>query len=124
MGNFYETERALSEYLLFHYGTAKEMLPYGGPAEALFYPVRCISECLDVGQLPARARALDLGCATGRSAFELAGHCAKVIGIDFSHRFIQTADSLRSNGHFHYSYVEEGELTRQATAFVPTGIDC
>ncbi|HUR45948.1 MAG TPA: putative 4-mercaptohistidine N1-methyltransferase [Candidatus Saccharimonadales bacterium] len=123
MGNFYETKRALSEYLLFHYGSAKEILPHGGPADALFYPVRCISECLDIGQLPVRARGLDLGCATGRSTFEMARHCAEVIGIDFSHQFIRAAERLRSEGKLDYTYIEEGEITRGATAFTPQGMD-
>jgi putative 4-mercaptohistidine N1-methyltranferase len=123
MANFYETERALSEYILFHYGKAEEILTYGGPAEALFYPVRCISECLDVGQLPVRARALDLGCAVGRSTFELARHCVEVIGIDYSHRFIETASLIGKQGEIPYSYVVEGELTRETVAAVPPELD-
>ena len=71
--NFYETDRAVSEYLLFHYGRSEEVLPYDfGPVSALHYPVRCVSECLDAASLPASARALDLGCAVGRASFELA----------------------------------------------------
>ena len=59
--NIYETEKLLGEYLLFHYGTPEEILPYGfGPREALEYPARCVSECLDIGGLPEGARALDL----------------------------------------------------------------
>src|SRR3954468_15504723 len=123
MANFYETDGALSEYLLFHYGGAGEILPHGGPAEALFYPVRCVSECLELGQLPIRARALDLGCAVGRSTFELARHCAEVIGIDQSHRFIETATRIAKEGALLYSYVEEGELRREATALLPPEID-
>jgi putative 4-mercaptohistidine N1-methyltranferase len=123
MANFYETDRALSEYLLFHYGSAGEILPDGGPADALFYPVRCVSECLDHGQLPIRARALDLGCAVGRSTFELARHCAEVIGIDLSHRFVEAANRIANEGALSYSYIEEGELKRQATARLPTEID-
>jgi putative 4-mercaptohistidine N1-methyltranferase len=123
MANFYETDRALSEYLLFHYGGASETLPNGGPADALFYPVRCVSECLEQGQLPIRARALDLGCAVGRSTFELARHCAEVIGIDASHRFIETATGIAKDGALLYSYLEEGELRREATALLPPEID-
>src|ERR1051326_4428686 len=93
---FYETDRALSEYLLFHYGLPEEILPWPfGPSTALEYPVRCVSECLDVERLPRPARALDLGCAVGRSAFELARHCQEVIGIDASRRFVEVAQRLR-----------------------------
>ncbi len=121
---FYETERALSEYLLFHYGTPAQTMPWSfGPAAALGYPARCVSECLDTARLPARARALELGCAVGRAAFELARHCSEVIGIDYSHRFIEAARHLQQHGSISYAYVEEGLLTTPATAEVPAGID-
>ena len=122
--DFYETERALAEYLLFHYGSPEQILPWTfGPATAFGYPARCVSECLEVARLPARARALDLGCAVGRSTFELARHCAEVIGIDYSHRFIEVARHLQQHGSMPYAYVEEGRLTTPTTAAVPAEID-
>ena len=46
--DFYETNKALSEYLLFHYGEPNEVLPWDfGPANALNYPIRCITECIN-----------------------------------------------------------------------------
>lgn len=122
--NFYESDRAVSEYLLFHYGTAEEVLPYpDGPRDALFYPVRCVANGLDAAALPAEARALDLGCAVGRSTFELARHCTEVIGIDYSQRFIDVASRLRDQGGINYVYVEEGEITRNTVAVVPQEVD-
>lgn len=122
--DFYETERAISEYLLFHYGSPEQVLPWAfGPASALNYPARCVSECLEPGRLPVQARALDLGCAVGRSTFELARHCSEVIGIDYSHRFIEVARHLQQHGSMPYAYVEEGRLTTAATAVVPARID-
>ena len=121
---FYETERALSEYLLFHYGRPAQVMPWAfGPANALDYPARCVSECLDAAGLPARPRALDLGCAVGRATFELARHCSEVIGIDYSHRFIEVARHLQQHGRIPYAYLEEGLLTTPAIAEVPPGID-
>lgn len=122
--DFYETNRALAEYLLFHYGTAEQILPWTfGPATALGYPARCVSECLELARLPARARALDLGCAVGRSTFELARHCAEVIGIDDSNRFVEVARHLQQQGSMPYACVEEGHLTTPAMAVVPAEID-
>jgi putative 4-mercaptohistidine N1-methyltranferase len=122
--DFYETERALSEYLLFHYGSAEQILPWAfGPVSALDYPARCVSECLELARLPARASALDLGCAVGRSTFELARHCADVIGIDYSHRFIEVAQRLQQHGSMPYAHVQEGRLTTPAMAVVPAEID-
>lgn len=122
--NYYESDRGVSEYLLFHYGTAEETLPYpDGPRDALFYPVRCVVNCLDAVMLPANARALDLGCAVGRSSFELARHCPEVIGIDYSQRFVDVATRLRDQGSINYVYVEEGDITHSAVAVLPTTID-
>jgi putative 4-mercaptohistidine N1-methyltranferase len=121
--DFYETERALAEYLLFHYGSAEQVLPWAfGPASALHYPARCVSECVEIARLPGQARALDLGCAVGRSTFELARHCSEVVGIDYSHRFIEVARHLQQHGSMPYAYVEEGQLTTPAMAVVPAGI--
>ncbi len=122
--NIYETDRLLAEYLLFHYAAPTEILPDDfGPQDALDYPLRCVSECLDPGSLPAAARALDLGCAVGRSSFELARHCAEVVGIDFSQRFISAAQALRDQGGIDYLRRDEGELSTPLTARVPAGID-
>lgn len=122
--NIYETDRLLAEYLLFHYGTSEEVLPYSvGPREALGYPMRCVSECLDTARLSAQVRALDLGCAVGRAAFELGRHCTAVIGVDFSQRFISAAKLLSAEGGLDYLRVDEGVLTTRCRAQVPPEID-
>lgn len=121
---YYESDRGLAEYLLFHYGRPDEVLPWPeGPRAALNYPARCVSACLDPTRLPAQARGLDLGCAVGRSTFELARHCTEVLGIDFSHRFIEAANRLREHGALHYRFVEEGSLTTATSAVVPGDIE-
>ncbi|MGB0547902.1 MAG: putative 4-mercaptohistidine N1-methyltransferase [Limisphaerales bacterium] len=121
---FYETDKALSEYLLFHYGKPDEVLPWEfGPTDALDYPVRCVTECVDTGRIPANPRGLDLGCAVGRSTFELARHCTEVIGIDLSESFITAAGQLQRGGRLDYSFAVEGELGQTAIAEVPTEVD-
>ena len=121
---FYETSKALSEYLLFHYGKPEEVLPWDfGPSDALDYPARCVSECVAADRLEVNARALDLGCAVGRSTFELARHCTEAIGIDLSESFIAAASQLQREGQLDYSFAVEGELGQAATAEVPSGID-
>jgi len=121
---YYETDRAVSEYLLFHYGSAAQVLSWpSGPTDALEYPARCVAECLDARRLPPAARALDVGCAVGRSSFELARHCSQVVGIDYSQRFIEVARHLQSRGSLTYAYLEEGDLTTPTTAIVPREVD-
>ncbi|MCB1124378.1 MAG: putative 4-mercaptohistidine N1-methyltransferase, partial [Verrucomicrobiae bacterium] len=79
--------------------------------------------CFDSGLLPNDARALDIGCAVGRSSFELSRICGSVLGIDYSDRFIETANVLKEEGSVSYLRVDEGDLTTKLTARVPDGID-
>lgn len=98
----YETDRLLSEYAEFHYGDEY----YGVPNFA-----RAVAEfaLAAMGDRPART-ALDLGCATGRTTFELARRFNKVTGIDFSARFIGAGAQLAAQGSLRYTLTDEGEL--------------
>lgn len=122
MANPYETERLLAEYLLFHYGNADEIL--GGRngeafAPALGFPVRTVAH-FSPGDV---SRGLDLGCAVGRSTFEMARHCREVTAIDFSRAFIQAAESLRRGETIPYRRLEEAHVSTELTAHAPSGID-
>jgi putative 4-mercaptohistidine N1-methyltranferase len=46
-----------------------------------------------------------------------------VVGIDFSLRFITAATHLQRAGTLEFAYVDEGDLTLEATAQVPDDID-
>lgn len=120
----YETDALLSQYLLLHYGSAEEVMPYAfGPRTALGFPLRCIRDTGITDALGAGARVLEVGCAVGRGSFELARHCAEVVGVDFSQRFIAVASHLQARGFFDYSYPLEGTLTVRSVAAVPPDID-
>lgn len=120
MDNPYETPRLLDEYLLFHYGEPAEVLPWeDGPRSALGFPVRTVTAFLDGSP---QGRALDLGCAVGRSAFELSRFCEEVVAVDYSHSFVRAAEQLRTEGSLPYTCREEGRHTRQLTARRPA--DC
>jgi len=54
--------------------------------------------------------ALDLGCRTGRTTFELARGFDHVTGLDFTARNIRVAVHLQEYGKFNYMFPEEGEL--------------
>ena len=122
--NIYESDRLVREYLLFHYGEPDEVLPWKhGPREALGFAVRCVRDLLNSSAVGRDPRALDVGCAVGRSSFELAGHCREVIGIDFSAAFIAAADKIRTMGALDYTFAIEGDRTASATARKPAGTD-
>ena len=58
MSDVYETDQLLSEYLLMHYGSDEELMPWGfGPKDAIGFPIRTVSHFPD----KAGTRALDLG---------------------------------------------------------------
>lgn len=108
MENIYESTRTLGEYLLFHYGSPKEQFPWtDGPLDALGFPRRTVEELFDPTQKIKKA--LDLGCAVGRSSFVLADIADSVIGIDYSQSFIDTAMSLLECGELVYEYHEEAD---------------
>ena len=106
-GGVYETDALLAQYCEFHYGGE-----YLGVAN---YPKACADLCLEaMGDRP-KGRALDLGCATGRTSFELARAFDHVDGVDFTARFVRLALSLKEAGQVSYALPTEGGLTEQRT---------
>ncbi len=104
--NIYESDQSVSQYIEFHYGES-----HFGVAN---FPVACIEAIAQYRQLaegqPGHKRALDLGCATGRSSFELARHFDHVDALDFSARLIEAPSQLQRTGAQRYVISNEGEL--------------
>jgi putative 4-mercaptohistidine N1-methyltranferase len=120
--NVYETDSLVDQYLLFHYGEGEDQLPYPfGPHDALFYPVRCVTEFVPL--VNRVERALDLGCAVGRSTFELARTTPEVIGIDLSQRFISAAQEIQRTGKVQFRRQEEGSFYTAITRQLDPTID-
>jgi putative 4-mercaptohistidine N1-methyltranferase len=101
----YESEILRDWYLLFHYGSPAEILdgvgfdPSGLPPRCLDFPVTTV----EAADLTAEIdRALDLGCAVGRSTLELSKIAREVIGIDFSAAFIDAAEAIRRGENLTY----------------------
>lgn len=100
--NPYETGQLLSQYCEFHYGEEYFSAPN--------FPARCAGLCIEFMGRRNKGRALDVGCAVGRSAFELARHFSHVTGVDFSESFIRIARQVRDTGVIRYRVPVEGEL--------------
>lgn len=54
--------------------------------------------------------AIDIGCKVGRTTWELARGVDKVVGIDFTARYIRVPVELASKGWLRYQFDTEGEL--------------
>ncbi|XP_078726862.1 uncharacterized protein LOC144943361 [Lampetra fluviatilis] len=125
--NVYESPRLLAEYLHFHYAQGSEALPHeGGPRDALDFPARCAHLCIEQSLGPEAAvpsRALDVGCAVGRSTFELTRRFQSVLGVDLSQGFVRASEKLQDAGSMRYSATEEGDLCIDMVARVPPDID-
>lgn len=112
----YESDKLLSEYAEFHYGDSY----FGVPNFC-----QALSEyAIEHLQSRPAAKALDLGCATGRATFELARHFDHVTGIDFSARFIGLALKLAQQGVLRYTMATEGDLiSYQERQLAALGLD-
>lgn len=99
----YEDDALLAQYAEFHYGQTYFDTPN--------FPASVARIALDAMRNRPNRRALDLGCAVGRTSFELAkGGFETVIGVDFSARFINLADEFVRRGIVRYALADEGEL--------------
>jgi SAM-dependent methyltransferase len=112
--NPYETDRYLHEYLLFHFGTPRQICPHPiVPREALQFHRRILQRNL----LPVRSRrestGLDVGCAVGRMTFELARKLGHVTGVDNSRTFIRAAQRMQRTGMARVRVHDEGSRYRE-----------
>eukprot|EP00762_Andalucia_godoyi_P002716 ANDGO_03357.mRNA.1 Hercynine oxygenase len=117
--NIYETQKLVDEYMLFHYGSDDDIMPYPfGPKSALQFPKRCGDLLVQMfvkygehtGVDTADLRALDLGCAVGRSTLEMARYFGHSIGIDYSHAFVKACQQVLQSRSASFRRIEQGEI--------------
>ena len=121
----YARTEVLAQYLELHYGTPEEAMPYALAREATEFPSRCAQLVLEaaLAREVKLKRVLDIGCAVGRSSFELARACPDVVGIDLSAAFVETCWHLQAEGELRYRATSEGELRERRVARVDPAID-
>ena len=99
----YESDALTAQYCDAHYGPE-----HFGVAN---FQAACARICLDNMGGQTMGHALDLGCALGRSSFELAhGGFRQVTGLDFSTRFFRLAARMQEEGYLRYALPEEGDV--------------
>jgi len=70
--------------------------------------------------IPLNSNVLDIGCGTGRLAFQLSDHCNKVVGVDLSSKNISVAQSKLNNGKFnniHFIHGSDADLKNHTDKF-------
>lgn len=97
----YETDPEVVRYCHAQYGSVLHGFPN--------YHQAIAEKCIEKMQ-GKTGRALDLGCKTGRSTWELARAFDEVTGLDFTARNIRLAIELQENGNMQYIFPKEGEL--------------
>jgi len=100
--DYYTTDSIITQYC--HFGWGENALGVDN------YPAACATIALEVMKDKPRKKAFDIGCAIGRSTFELSRGFDEVIGVDFSARFIQEAEVLKQDAVLRYIMPTEGEL--------------
>ena len=121
----YESDILRDWYLLFHYGSPEEILEGVGfdvsglPKGCLEFPVATVEAAGITGSVD---RALDLGCAVGRSSLEMTKFSNEVIGIDFSQSFVDVADEVSRGESVSYHRYREMHLSDLLQVRLPDGV--
>jgi len=116
----YESTRAVEEYLHFHYAPKDVTMPYTfGPSEALDFPARMAGIAAKHSRSDRRELAYDVGCSVGRGTFELTKTFDRVVGVDFSHAFVDTATLMKEKGELEYEATEQALLRSKLVAKLP-----
>ena len=68
------------------------------------------------------SRAMEVGCAAGRTSFELSRGFESVLGVDISQAFIDKCNDIKMTGQTEYWLPREGELGDTKTAHLPSDI--
>ena len=118
----YEKLDSARQYMEFHFtpGSVSFTRNLSSISDAFDFPVRVAQKFAKF--VPAKnLRALDLGCATGASAFEMSKYFDSVVGIDLSNAFINYANELKSKGSFEYFAPDQGLTTIPRKTTIPVG---
>lgn len=113
---YYENNTTLAQYLEFHFGER-----WHGEAN---FPKGLADAAMHAMDGRPLDRALDIGCAVGRTSFELARHFRHVDGIDFSNAFVNKCQEVARDKRVRYARPEEGELvTFQDQSLASLGLE-
>lgn len=115
--NVYETDESLHIYLGLHFPSSLIPLEAYEHAPtspvALAFPQR-VAQLLVSLSSPNYTSALDVGCAVGGTAFELAQTFTNVHAFDFSGNFIAKAKRIQAGETVTFKVPMEGDISKEA----------
>ena len=127
--NNYDDDTLVSAYLLFHYGSVEQVCAGSEAAQwipdtALQFPLATVGSTFENADAETRVeRALDIGCAVGRSTFELANLADEVIGVDFSESFIGAASRILNGESLRIRRADEGHRGEEVDIAFPAAAE-
>lgn len=118
----YAADETLRQHIHLHYDSQADP---NMPQEARDYVAKTARLLTDAAAEVGAPmdRVLDLGCGVGGISFELARSYARVLGIDVSATFIETAQQIQEEGSRPYYLIEEGEIKVERVAKLPPNVD-
>ncbi|CAF0983893.1 unnamed protein product [Brachionus calyciflorus] len=130
----YEEKALLDQYMLFNYADAKDFIlfdlnEYSNVYNCVSFPrnvaLLCRDHCPEIffADQPHPRRALDVGCAVGRSCFELSKLFDEVIGIDYSANFINHCNKFLNEKFIEYECTLEGDINQKLTCRLDHDVD-
>jgi putative 4-mercaptohistidine N1-methyltranferase len=124
----YETTNSLHMYLGLHFPTSGEkenvspILPHANaPNHATRFPQRVAQLLTSLQPTVTNNHALDIGCAVGGSAFELAKTFDHVDAFDFSQSFVQAAKQMQRQENVTFRIPVEADLFEEVQAIHEPG---
>ena len=120
----YESERAVNEYLLAHYGDVADQMPFDfGPKDGADFSGYLATLCMKKRKGMMNRRALDIGCAVGGLTFRLSPGFEEVIGIDYSQHFVDAANKMKVDGSMKFTILKQGDIFEPRVTSFPANID-
>ena len=102
MKDHYDTDNLQNQYIDFHYGKDRHF-------DVDNFPCVCV-ETIGYHVKSNLNKVLDVGCAVGRSSFELAKIAKQVDASDFSANLLEVPIALQSGKIIRYSVTQEGDI--------------
>nr|CCD16085.1 unnamed protein product [Trypanosoma congolense IL3000] len=132
VGNVYESEAVVRQYMEFHFTpSSKSFEPaLRSITEAFDFPLRVARKFHEFKPLTSskEKRALEIGCATGASSFEMSKYFDSVVGVDYSSAFIKMARKIAKSScdpnapPIKYKAPVQGDITIERTLALPSGV--